>query len=198
MELIAVALLGLGIWLGQTPAPEKIIERIILLPSADGASSAIIVHGLKGERLMDVPYASLEVTASGTFTDVPMSESSVRERYASLLEALAPRPRSFLLYFFTGSDSKLTSESQQTLTGLQDFLQSRPAPEVTLIGHTDRSGSAAINDALSLQRAQAVRELIRQSGLSIDNMPVYGRGSREPIASGAQEGLNRRVEIHVR
>jgi outer membrane protein OmpA-like peptidoglycan-associated protein len=147
---------------------------------------------------MDVPYASLEVAPSGTFTDVSLSESSVRDRYASLLDAQAPRPRSFLLYFVTGSDSKLTAESQQTLTGLQDFLQSRPAPEITLIGHTDRSGSAAINDALSLKRAQAVRELIRQSGVTTDNVPVHGRGSREPIASGAQEGLNRRVEIHVR
>jgi outer membrane protein OmpA-like peptidoglycan-associated protein len=84
------------------------------------------------------------------------------------------------------------------LNDLQDFLQSHPAPEVTLIGHTDQSGSAASNDVLSLQRAQAVRELIRQSGIATDKVPVYGRGSREPIASGAQEGLNRRVEIHVR
>ena len=198
MELFAIALLGLGIWLGQAPEPEKITERIILLPSADGSRSAVIVHGVKGDRLMDQAYASLEVTPSGTFSDVALSESQVRERYASLLDAQAPRPRSFLLYFVTGSDSKLTAESQQTLIGLQDFLQSRPAPEVTLIGHTDRSGSAAINDALSLKRAQAVRELIRQAGVSTDNVPVYGRGSREPIASGAQEGLNRRVEIHVR
>jgi outer membrane protein OmpA-like peptidoglycan-associated protein len=198
MELFAIALLGLGIWLCQAPEPEKITERIILLPSADGSRSAVIVHSVKGDRLMDRAYASLEVTPSGTFSDLALSESQVRERYASLLDAQAPRPRSFLLYFVTGSDSKLTTESQQTLTGLQDFLQSRPAPEVTLIGHTDRSGSAAINDALSLKRAQAVRELIRQSGVSTDNVPVYGRGSREPIASGSQEGLNRRVEIHVR
>jgi OOP family OmpA-OmpF porin len=198
MEYFAVALLGLWIWLGQAPVPEKITERIILLPSADGAGSAVVVKSAKGDRLVDQAYASLEVTPSGAFTNVALSESQVRDRYASLLDAQAPRPRSFLLYFDSGSDSKLTAQSLQSLNDLQDFLQSHPAPEVTLIGHTDQSGSAASNDVLSLQRAQAVRELIRQSGIATDKVPVYGRGSREPIASGAQEGLNRRVEIHVR
>jgi outer membrane protein OmpA-like peptidoglycan-associated protein len=82
--------------------------------------------------------------------------------------------------------------------GLKAFLQSRPAPEVTVIGHTDRSGSVTGNDALSLQRAKTVQALIRQSGIDADNMLVLGRGSREPVASGASDALNRRVEIHVR
>lgn len=198
MEFFAVALLGLWVWLGQAPEPEKIMERIILLPSADGAGSAVVVKSARGDRLVDQAYASLEVTSSGAFTNVVLSESQVRDRYANLLDAQAPRPRSFLLYFESGSDSKLTAQSLQSLNDLQDFLQSHPAPEVTLIGHTDRSGSPATNDVLSLQRAQAVRDLIRQSGVSTDKVPVYGRGSREPIASGTQEGLNRRVEIHVR
>ncbi|PUE10887.1 hypothetical protein B9Z51_00610 [Limnohabitans sp. T6-5] len=198
MELVAIVLLGLGIWWGQAPAPEKIAERIILLPSADGSRSAVVVSGAQGDRLIDQPYASLEITPSGSLKNTTLSASEVQARYATLLEVQAPRPRSFLLYFVSGSDSKLTAESEQALAGLQAYLQTRPAPEVTLIGHTDRSGSAAINDALSLKRAQSVRDLVRQAGVSTDNVPVFGRGSREPIASGAQEGLNRRVEIHVR
>ena len=198
MEIITVALVGLGIWLGQAAHPEKITERIILLPSADGSRSAVIVQGAKGERLIDQAYASLEVSPTGKFSDAALSETQVRDRYANLLDVQAPRPRSFLLYFVTGSDSKLTAESEQTLIGLKDFLQSRPFPEASLIGHTDRSGSAAANDALSLKRAQTVRELINQAGIPADNVPVFGRGYREPIATGAQEHLNRRVEIHVR
>jgi outer membrane protein OmpA-like peptidoglycan-associated protein len=193
--LISIAIAAVLAW----PQPQDVAQqRIVLLPSADGSPSAVVVRGADGERLVNKPYASLEVMRSGTTKEVSLSESEVKERYAQLLDAQAPRPKSFSLYFASGSDSQLTPESAQTLAGLQTYLQSRPAPEVTVIGHTDRTGSAAINDALSLKRAQAVREQIRQAGIDADNIPVFGRGSREPIATSAQEGLNRRVEIHVR
>lgn len=173
-------------------------QRIILLPSANGAPSAVVVKGADGEHLLNKPYASLDVMPNGTTQGVPLSESDVRARYTQLLDAQPPRPQSFQLYFVSGSDSQLTPESAQVLQGLKAYLQTRPAPEVTVIGHTDRTGSAAINDALSLKRAQAVREQLHLMNIEADNIPVFGRGSREPIASGTQEGLNRRVEIHVR
>jgi outer membrane protein OmpA-like peptidoglycan-associated protein len=197
MELTGLITLAIAAALAW-PRPEVAQQRIVLLPSADGSPSAVVVQGADGERLLNTPYAGLDVMAAGTTKDVTLTEADVRARYAQVLTAQPPRPQSFLLYFVSGSDSQLTPESVQTLAGLQTFLQSRPAPEVTVIGHTDRTGSASINDALSLKRAQSVRELIRQAGIAVDNIPSYGRGSREPIASGAQEGLNRRVEIHVR
>lgn len=173
-------------------------QRIILLPSANGAPSAVVVKGADGEHLLNKAYASLDVMPNGTTQGVPLSESDVRARYTQLLDAQPPRPQSFQLYFVSGSDSQLTPESAQVLQGLKAYLQTRPAPEVTVIGHTDRTGSAAINDALSLKRAQSVRELMRQSGIATDNMPAFGRGSREPLAGNSQDSLNRRVEIHVR
>lgn len=192
--LIALAISAALVW----PRTEVAQQRIVLLPSADGSPSAVVVNGRDGERLLSTPYAGLEVMASGSTQERTFTETDVRARYAQVLGAQPPRPHSFLLYFVSGSDSQLTPESVQSLAELQGYLQSRPAPEVTVIGHTDRTGSASINDALSLKRAQSVRELIRQAGIPVDNIPSYGRGSREPIASGAQEGLNRRVEIHVR
>ncbi len=192
--LIALALAAALAW----PQAQVAQQRIILLPSADGSASAVVVRGADGERLLNSPFASLDVMAKGTTQEVQLNEADVRTRYGQLLDAQAPRPQSFLLYFVSGSDSQLTAESARTLAGLQAYLQSRPAPELTVIGHTDRTGSAAINDALSLKRAQAVRELIRMAGIDVNEVPAFGRGSREPMASGAQEELNRRVEIHVR
>lgn len=198
MELTTLISIAIAAALAGAPPEEVAEQRIVLLPSANGSASAVVVQGTNGERLLDQPYASLEVMRSGTTREVAMSQAAVKERYGQLLDAQPPRPKSFLLYFASGSNSLLTPESLQTLSGLQAYLQSRPAPEVTVIGHTDRSGSAATNDALSLQRAHAVRELIRQAGLDVTAIPVFGRGAREPVASGAQEDLNRRVEIHVR
>ncbi len=198
MELTTLISIAIAAALAWAQAPEVANQRIVLLPSADGSPSAVVVQGRDGERLLDKAYASLEVLRSGDTQQIGLSESLVREYYADLLDAQPPRPQSFLLYFANGSDSRLTPESEQTLTGLHAYLQSRPAPEVTLIGHTDRTGSALLNDALSLKRALSVRELMRQKGMDVDNMLAIGRGSREPMSSAAQESLNRRVEIHVR
>lgn len=194
ITLISIATAAALAW----PQAEMAHQRIILLPSANGSTSAVVVNGADGEHLLSKPYASLDIMPSGSTQEVMLSESDVRARYAQLLEAQPPRPQSFQLYFASGSDSQLTPESAKVLAGLQSYLQSRPSPEVTVIGHTDRTGSASINDALSLKRAQSVRELIRQSGIATDNMPALGRGSREPLAFSEQDSLNRRVEIHVR
>jgi outer membrane protein OmpA-like peptidoglycan-associated protein len=80
-------------------------------------------------------------------------------------------------------------------------MGSYPAAEVTVIGHTDRVGSIESNDALSLQRAQTVRDLILQSGIQPITLEVAGRGEREPLvptADDVPEAQNRRVEINLR
>ena len=195
MELITLVSIATAAMLAW-PTSEMATQRIILLPSANGAYSAVVVQGTDGERVLDKPYASLDIMPSGNTKEVALSESDVRARYGQLLDAQPPRPQSFQLYFVSGSDQELTPESLQILAGLRAYLASRPSPDVTVIGHTDRTGSASVNDALSLKRALNVRDLIRQAGISTDNIQAYGRGSREPL-SASQEALNRRVEIHI-
>ncbi len=72
---------------------------------------------------------------------------------------------------------------------------------VRVIGHTDSSGGDAINDPLSLRRAQTVRDYLDSRGVAASRMTVEGRGSREPVADNASEAgraKNRRVEILLR
>jgi len=70
-----------------------------------------------------------------------------------------------------------------------------------VIGHTDKVGTDAYNDALSRQRAEVVRKALLARGIAQDNVVAIGRGKREPIvptADGVAEARNRRVEIQVR
>jgi len=79
-------------------------------------------------------------------------------------------------------------------------LNANPGTEVRIIGHTDSTGTDAINDPLSLQRATSTRGYLADRGVNPARIQVAGRGSREPIASNATaEGRahNRRVEIYV-
>lgn len=71
---------------------------------------------------------------------------------------------------------------------------------VTVVGHTDSTGPDSVNDPLSLERAESVRDYLARRGLSPSQIAVTGRGSREPIAPNTTEAgraQNRRVEIFL-
>jgi outer membrane protein OmpA-like peptidoglycan-associated protein len=79
-------------------------------------------------------------------------------------------------------------------------LQQNQVTQVSIIGHTDSTGSDAINNPLSFDRANATRDYLVGRGVAATRIVTDGRGSREPIAdnSTAQgRALNRRVEIYV-
>lgn len=79
-------------------------------------------------------------------------------------------------------------------------LNQNPVTTVTIIGHTDSTGSDAINNPLSMDRANAARDYLVSRGVAATRIATDGRGSREPIAdNNTQQGRdkNRRVEIYV-
>ena len=79
-------------------------------------------------------------------------------------------------------------------------LQQNTVTHVTIIGHTDNTGSDAINNPLSFDRANATRDYLVGRGVSAARFTTDGRGSREPIAdnsTAAGRAANRRVEIYV-
>ena len=79
-------------------------------------------------------------------------------------------------------------------------LTDNAATNVTIIGHTDNTGSAAINAPLSLDRAVHTRDYLVSRGAQVSRFTVEGRSDRDPIASNNDENgraRNRRVEIYV-
>jgi outer membrane protein OmpA-like peptidoglycan-associated protein len=79
-------------------------------------------------------------------------------------------------------------------------LNQNPVTTVTIIGHTDNTGSDAINNPLSVDRADAARDYLVSRGVARTRIVTDGRGSREPLADNStQQGRdkNRRVEIFV-
>ena len=86
------------------------------------------------------------------------------------------------------------------LNRFADGLRSTPNYTVDIIGHTDSTGSDAVNNPLSINRANATRNYLINRGADGTRIYTEGRGSREPVASNATiEGRaqNRRVEIYM-
>lgn len=79
-------------------------------------------------------------------------------------------------------------------------LVENPYTKVTIVGHTDSTGSEAINNPLSYDRAARTRDYLSARGVAANRFIVDGRGEREPVASNdteASRARNRRVEIFV-
>lgn len=79
-------------------------------------------------------------------------------------------------------------------------LSQQPSMEVRIVGHTDNTGSDAINNPLSVNRAQSARDYLVMRGVSSSRISIDGRGSREPIASNASadgRARNRRIDIYL-
>jgi OOP family OmpA-OmpF porin len=184
----------------EQPAPQPPKERVVLLPQPDGGSSAVAVVTQRGEVILDTAYAGADVFVDGTLARVAESAASVQSRFGAALAAQPPPPVSFTVYFVFDTD-ELTAESRAQLDRIKAVLATRPAPEIVVIGHTDRVGSVQYNDELSLKRAQTVRGALIQAGIEPGGIEVAGRGEREPAVSTADEvdeERNRRVEITVR
>lgn len=79
-------------------------------------------------------------------------------------------------------------------------LNQNPVTTVNIIGHTDSSGSDAINQPLSVNRASATRDYLVARGVAANRIAIDGRGAREPVgdnSSVAGRAMNRRIEIYV-
>src|SRR6478735_9606987 len=79
-------------------------------------------------------------------------------------------------------------------------LSTQPNTEVRIVGHTDSTGTAAINDPLSQRRADATRDYLAARGVDPRRVVTAGRGEHEPIAdnnSDAGRAKNRRVEVFL-
>lgn len=181
------------------PKPPQYSERVILLPSRDGRASALVVKRAAGEQELTAPYQGSELVG-GNERRVTYDEAEVNRRYGALLEVQPARPFSYTLFFSTGS-TELTPQSKAALNEVRDRMKGFPAAQVTVIGHTDRVGAPEANDALSVKRAGAIRDLLVGIGIPHASIEVVGRGEREPLvttADGRAEERNRRVEIKLR
>ena len=98
--------------------------------------------------------------------------------------------------FKTGDPATITS-----LTAMKDILKDYPTAKFSIEGHTDSDGSDVLNQKLSEDRANAVKNFLIEKGISADNLSAVGFGESKPIATNktaAGKALNRRTEVrHV-
>jgi len=124
---------------------------------------------------------------------------------ASAAGAVKQEPRGTVItipsgVLFTSGKSMLLPGAQTKLGAVADALKDQDDRKIVVEGHTDSQGSDAMNQELSMARAQAVRDFLTSRGVPADRVTAQGYGPSRPVADNkSPEGRanNRRVEIIV-
>lgn len=101
---------------------------------------------------------------------------------------------------FASNSSTLNAASRTSLDKFATSLKNNPDTDVKIYGHTDSSGSDAINNPLSQRRAESVYNYLLSKGLSGNRMVSQGFGSTQPVSDNsttAGRTQNRRVEVFI-
>jgi outer membrane protein OmpA-like peptidoglycan-associated protein len=196
---VAAALAGCGPRNVRTPtSPNQTL--VVLAADADGTAGAATVSNQAGSAdLTDIRAATIVVPGGAPARPRTLSEADVQAIFGAALAALPRAPRQFTLYFRFDSE-ELTQDSRGLVQDVLGTIKGDPSASVTVIGHTDTTGSAASNFALGLRRANAVRLLLESAGLPRAAIDVTSLGEQEPLvktADGVFEPRNRRVELTV-
>ncbi|SMX24185.1 OmpA family protein [Boseongicola aestuarii] len=101
---------------------------------------------------------------------------------------------------FATDSASLNGALRSDLFVLADSLNKYPQSIVTVVGHTDNTGTAAYNQGLSERRAFAVADTLRAGGVSGSRIRTIGAGESQPIATNqtaSGRSQNRRVDITI-
>lgn len=158
-----------------------------LIGAAVGAAAGT-AGGYIWSRRMQQQKAAMEQVTQGTGIDVSQTADN-------RLRINIPADASFAT-----NSAVLSPNIYSVLNKLAQTLLQNPAAVVGIVGHTDSTGNDAINNPLSVNRAEAARNYLVNRGVPSSRIMTSGMGSRQPIADNATQmgrAKNRRVEIYV-
>ena len=189
----------------QVPPPppkkaEPVREIYMVMPEEGGRVGTVAVTFNDGnETLLHGHYSAMALAGDERRAYVG-NQQELQATFGSAVSALPKAPMSATLYFVLGKD-RLTPASAAEAERIYAEFAARQAPEVWVVGYTDTVGSETQNQALSVKRAEKVRQSLIGRGVPGDSIQASGRGEREllvPTPDNTKEPKNRRVEISVR
>ena len=152
--------------------------------TAVGAGTGALIGKKMDKKAAEL--AALEAAQVETVTDV------------NGLEAIKVTFDSGILFPTNGTT--LSADSKAALSNFAKQMADMPDTDLTIYGHTDNTGTAAVNEKISAQRAESVAKYLQSCGMSSSRMTTEGKSYNEPVASNetaAGRAQNRRVEVYI-
>ncbi len=176
-----------GAVLGGVIAKKKNRTKGVLLGAVGGGIAGGAVGAYMDNQKKDLEKALAPERDAGAIQVEKLPQNALR---VTMTEQTA----------FTVDSAEIKPRFYSTMDKIATVLNRYGKTELTIVGHTDSTGSAQHNQALSERRAQAVHNHFLQKGVVAQRLESHGLGESAPRASNASaEGrqLNRRVEIII-
>lgn len=144
--------------------------------------------GYVWSRQMEDKKRQMEAATAGTGTEV--SQTADNQLKLSIPNDIS----------FASGKSDIQPRLKPILDQFAQGVNQQTSMEIKIVGHTDSTGSDAINNPLSVRRAESARDYLVSRGVASSRIMTEGRGSREPIADNATEAgraRNRRIDIYL-
>lgn len=127
-------------------------------------------------------------------------DSIARANQASSATSAASRNTLAEMVFFEYDQSDIRSDMQDVLNRKVALLRANPGLTLRIEGHADERGTVEYNLALSLRRANTVRDYLTGFGIDVSRLEVTGYGEERPLQQGQSEDAyarNRRAEFQI-
>jgi outer membrane protein OmpA-like peptidoglycan-associated protein len=174
---------------------------VVLLPDENGSVGKVAVHAGTSSAELVKPLAAVnagsEVSLRNVFT---AHRSDVDSEFAGALAATPRAPLVYSLYFQTGS-TEVDLGSRGNFAAATGAAKRTANIDISVVGHADATGSDPYNLALSLRRAETVRDALVAAGVPSDVIEITYHGANNPLIPtprGVPEPRNRRVEVTIR
>jgi filamentous hemagglutinin family protein len=165
-----------------------------------GAAYAVKSHGWLGKKedVTDPTKGDYELSDAGCAVAPPVVEAPVPVPEPAWKTVLTEKPVRIDGANFATDSAKLLPGAEDRLSAVLQAAMAHPEINLSVAGHTDSTGSRAWNEALSGQRAEAVKAWLVGRGIAAERISSAGFADTQPAESNAtREGraANRRVEV---
>ncbi|MEO0379035.1 MAG: OmpA family protein [Pseudomonadota bacterium] len=175
-----------------TPAPEPAVVVQASEDSAQTPTQVLLFNTSKTEA----PPVDWE---QASYIAFDATEDEVEFAEPDCVDTLRSMTAETVLFFAPGSVQPIETNFDALLQ-IDEVARTCAGAKVVVAGHSDASGSPALNLELSWQRADATIDLLRAIDIDTSRFESIGYGARLPLAQGSagDDAINRRVEFDVR
>ena len=164
-------------------------------------SSDLTGAQIEDQMLYDpAQFSAFEMSDRANAAEQQTAAPEQRPEEAQARQAEPVMVPTFSAVLFDTDKSNLSAEGFREVTKVADYMKANPDRRVRILGHTDSTGSEEYNQALSEERAAAVKTALIQQGVAPSRINIRGYGESSAVAANSTAGgrqLNRRAETVV-
>ena len=174
-------------------------ETVIVLPDENGHVGALEVDDGQTKLLVDHAYDTAEIGVDGIARKTTSNVDAVAQQFAP---AMAAQPAGARIIIYFDNAAQPVRDLTGPIANVVAEVKGKTTYTIDVIGHTDQTGSAAINARIGQERAQLIADRLIEAGIPVDRIRVISKGASEPavdvLSKNVAELRNRRVEVFVR